>query len=116
MMLNKGVHGRERILARNTVELMVADHLTPQQKAQSEWWPGMWDHRGWGFGVSMVTRRDEIWAVPGRFGWDGGYGTSWATDPAEGMVALLMTQRAGLPQFSDVYRDFWTLTYGAIED
>jgi len=39
------------------------------------------DTRGWGFGVSIVTRRDQVSAVPGRFGWDGGYGTSWASDP-----------------------------------
>lgn len=64
----------------------------------------------------MVTRRDDVWAVPGRFGWDGGYGTSWASDPAEDMVAILMTQRAGFPLASGVYLDFWTSVYQAIDD
>lgn len=54
--------------------------------------------------------------VPGRFGWDGGYGTSWSSGPKEGMVAILMTQRLGFPLFSSVYLDFWTLAYQAIGD
>jgi len=116
MMLNKGAHGHGRILSRSTVDLMIRDHLSPQQKAASTVLPGMWDHRGWGFGVGVITAQDEVWAVPGRFGWDGGYGTSWASDPGEDMVAILMTQRAEFPLFSRVYRDFWTSAYQAIDD
>jgi CubicO group peptidase (beta-lactamase class C family) len=116
MMLNKGTYGRTRILSRPSVELMTTDHLTPQQKAASSPLPGMWDHRGWGYGVCVVTSRDYVFAVPGRFGWDGGYGTSWASDPAEDLVAILMTQRAEFPLFSGVYRDFWTSVYQAIDD
>ena len=33
MMLNKGRHGRERILSRPSVETMTTDQLTPEQKA-----------------------------------------------------------------------------------
>ncbi len=54
--------------------------------------------------------------VPGRFGWDGGYGTSWFSDPKEEMVAILMSQRAEFPLFSRVYRDFWNSVYQAIDD
>ena len=117
MMLNKGRHGRERILSRPSVELMTTDQITPEQKAASDFFPGFWDSRGWGFGLSMITRRDDIAAVPGRFGWDGGYGTSWNSDPNEDLVGILMTQRvwdsAGLPA---VFVDFWTSAYQAIED
>jgi CubicO group peptidase (beta-lactamase class C family) len=75
------------------------------------------DSRGWGFGVSMVNKRDDLAAVPGRFGWDGGYGTSWSSDPKEEMVAILMTQRLwDSPSPPDVYLDFWTLAYQAIDD
>jgi CubicO group peptidase (beta-lactamase class C family) len=114
MMLNKGKYGRERILSRPSVELMTTDQLTPEQKAVSDFFPGFWDSRGWGFGVSMITRRDDVAAVPGRFGWDGGYGTSWSSDPKEDMVAILMTQR--LIQSADIYLDFWTSAYQAIDD
>ncbi len=116
MLLNNGKHGSERILSRPSVELMTTDHLTPEQKAVSGFFPGYWDSRGWGFGVSIVTRRDDVARVPGRYGWDGGYGTSWASDPAEDLVAILMTQRIGFPQASGVYLDFWTSAYQAIDD
>jgi len=53
-------------------------------------------------------------AVPGRFGWDGGLGTSWYSDPREDMVAILMTQR--LPPSSAIHNDFWTSVYQAIDD
>ena len=95
---------------------MTTDQLTPEQKAASGFFLGFLDNRGWGFGVSVVTRRDDVAAVPGRFGWDGGFGTSWASDPREEMVAILMTQRAGLPQSAGSMLDFWTSAYQAIDD
>jgi CubicO group peptidase (beta-lactamase class C family) len=117
MMLNMGKHGNERILSRLSVELMTTDQITPEQKAASPFFPGFWDSRGWGFGLSIITRRDDVAAVPGRFGWDGGYGTSGYSDPKEDMVAILMTQRvwdaAGTPT---LYLDFWTQAYQAIDD
>jgi CubicO group peptidase (beta-lactamase class C family) len=116
MMLNKGKHGSERVLSRPSVETMTTDQLTPEQKAVSGFFPGYWDSRGWGFGVSMVTRRDDVAAVPGRYGWDGGYGTSWSSDPKEDMVAILMTQRLAFPLSSGIYLDFWTSAYQTIDD
>jgi CubicO group peptidase (beta-lactamase class C family) len=116
MMLNKGRYGTVRLLSRPSVETMTTDQLTPAQKALSGLLPGDFDNRGWGFGVSIVTRRDDLAATPGRYGWDGGLGTSWSSDPGEDMVAILMTQRAGFPQFSGVYLDFWTSAYQAIDD
>ncbi len=114
MLLNGGKHGNQRILSRPTVEVMVTDQITPEQKAASPFFPGFWDNRGWGFGLSIVTRRDDIASSPGRYGWDGGYGTSWSSDPREGLVAILMTQR--LAESSDLHNDFWTSVYQAIDD
>ena len=116
MMLGKSVHGGERILARPSVELMTTDQVTPAQKAASPFFPGFWDNHGWGFGVSMITRLDDVAAVPGRFGWDGGYGTSWGSDPDEDMVAILMLQRRYDPIVATINADFWTLAYQAIDD
>src|SRR5262245_12902730 len=108
MLLAKGRHGNTRILSRLAVELMTTDHITAEQKAVSLFVPGFWDNRGWGFGVAIVTRRDELAAVPGRYGWDGGYGTSWCSDPSEDMVGILMTQRLwDSPKPPAVYLDFW---------
>jgi len=116
MMLHKGKLGGERVLSRASVEAMTTDQLTPEQKAVSGFFPGYFDTRGWGLGVSMVTKRDDVAASPGRFGWDGGTGTSWYTDPAEDLVAVLLTQRGGFPLESGVYLDFWTSVYQAIDD
>ena len=115
MMLSQGKHGNERILSRLSVELMTTDQLTPEQKAASSLISGFLDGLGWGFGVSVVTRRDDVAAVPGRYGWDGGLGTSWYSDPREEMVIILMTQCAWTsPSPPNVY--FWTLAYQAIDD
>jgi CubicO group peptidase (beta-lactamase class C family) len=116
MMLNKGKHGRERILSRLSVELMTTDHITPEQKAVSPFFPNFWDKRGWGFGLSMITRRDDLADVPGRFGWDGGYGTSFYADPKEDMAGILLTQRLWDPTFLAILSDFWTQAYQAIDD
>jgi CubicO group peptidase (beta-lactamase class C family) len=117
MMLNKGKHGREHVLSRASVEVMTTDQITPQQKAASDFFPGFWDSRGWGFGLAVTTKRDRLSAVPGQFGWDGGYGTSWRADPQEDMTGILLTQvvwdSASGP---NVYHDFWTVAYQAIED
>jgi CubicO group peptidase (beta-lactamase class C family) len=117
MMLSQGKHGNERILSRLSVETMTTDQLTPEQKAVSGLVPGSFDSRGWGFGVSMITRRNDVAAVPGRYGWDGGMGTSWYSDPREEMVTILMTQRVWTsPSPPDVCLDFWTSAYQAIDD
>jgi CubicO group peptidase (beta-lactamase class C family) len=115
MMLNKGKYKDKRILSRLSVEVMTNDQLTFDQKADT-FFPGYFDSHGWGFGVSIITKRDDISAVPGRFGWDGGLGTSWWSDPQENMVAILMTLRSEFPLISGVYLDFWTSLYQAIND
>ena len=115
MLLNKGRHGCERILARPSVELMTSDQLTPAQKAAASLFFG--DSSGWGFGVSVVTKRTDLSVVPGRFGWDGGIGTSGHSDPSEDLVGILMTQRhMDSPSPPRVFQDFWTSAYQAIDD
>lgn len=68
--------------------------------------------------MSIVTGRDDLAAVPGRrYGWDGGYGTSWYVYPKEDMVGILMTQHLmNSPSAPGVYLDFWTSAYQAIDD
>jgi CubicO group peptidase (beta-lactamase class C family) len=115
MMLDKGRHGSERILSRPSIELMTTDQLTPEQKAGAGVFLG--EHSSWGFGVAINTRRDNLWAVPGRFGWDGGLGTSGYSDPTEDLVGILLTQRMmESPKPPPVFVDFWTSAYQAIDD
>ncbi len=115
MMLDGGVYGTERILKKETVAEMTTDQLTKGQKAVSGFYPGFWDTRGWGLGLAIVTAPDQYSAQPGRFGWDGGLGTSWCSHPAEDLVAILLTQRTWTsPVQPAVCADFWRETYEAI--
>lgn len=116
MMLNNGQHGGERILSRLSVEAMTTDQLTLGQKAASPSIPIFLDGRGWGLGVSIITRRDDVASVPGRYGWEGGLGTSWGADPTEEMTAILMTQRLASAESPRIDLDFWTSVYQAIDD
>jgi CubicO group peptidase (beta-lactamase class C family) len=114
MMLDKGRYDGGRILSRPSVELMTTDHLTPAQKAGNEIFLGS---GGWGFGVAVGSRRDDLATRPGRFGWTGGLGTTAYTDPAEDLVGVLLTQCAmASPQHPRVFQDFWTTAYAAIDD
>jgi CubicO group peptidase (beta-lactamase class C family) len=118
MLLHGGTANGERILSRPAVETMTTDQLTPQQKAATTpFVPGFFDSHGWGFGVSVVTRRTTISDTVGKYGWDGGLGTCWANDPAEEMITILMTQQAwASPTPPAICRDFWTAAYQAIDD
>jgi CubicO group peptidase (beta-lactamase class C family) len=117
MMLNNGKHAGGRILSRASVEVITTDQLTPDQKAVSGLGPNFFDNHGWGFGVSVVTRRVDLAGSVGTFGWSGGLGTTWWTDPREELVGVLLTQRAWTsPVPPDVCRDFWTLAYQAVDD
>ena len=89
LLLNGGVHKDRRLLSGESVELMTTNHLTPEQMAGGG--PAL-AGRGWGFGMAVVTAPDEVSPVPGRYGWDGGYGTSWFNDPNRNLAAIAMTQ------------------------
>lgn len=114
MMRDRGRHGRESILSPASVELMTSDQVTPKQLEGAELFFGT--NRSWGFGMAVDTRRDDLFRTPGRFGWDGGFGTSMYIDPAKGVIGILLTQRLmDSPMPPPVYRDFWTLAYAAVE-
>jgi len=117
MMLVKGAYRGERILSRPSIELMTMDHLTPEQKVASPFFENFWDSHGWGLGMGIITARNDVAEVPGRFGWDGAFGTSWYVDPKEELVGVLMTQRRpDRPALPPVVLDFWTSAYQLIED
>jgi CubicO group peptidase (beta-lactamase class C family) len=116
MLLNHGRLGEIRLLSRPAVALMTGDQLTPAQKEAAHFIPGFFDDQGWGFGMAVQTRRTGLGTV-GRYGWAGGFGTSWANDPAEGLIGILMTQASFTsPTPPAVHQDFWTMAYAAIDD
>jgi CubicO group peptidase (beta-lactamase class C family) len=125
LLAGGALHG-ERVLSRPSVTLMTSDQLTPAQKVVAGYWrENYFDDIGWGFGMSVRTRRAHVgpWPVScpplasvGSYGWPGFYGTAWYNDPAEDMTTILMIQRSPAPPGLPILFDFWTAAYQAIDD
>lgn len=116
MLLGGGTYRGARILSRSSVSLLTSDQLTDGQKAVSGLSLGDFDDTGWGFGVSVVTRRTAYHSA-GSYGWSGGLGTTWYNDPAENLITILLTQRAMTSHLPPaIFRDFWTTAYQALDD
>jgi CubicO group peptidase (beta-lactamase class C family) len=91
LLLNRGVHEGHRLLSERSVELMTTNHLTPEQIAGGG---PILDGEGWGYGMGVSVKPDEVSPSPGRYGWAGGYGTTWFNDPHRELVAMAMAQAA----------------------
>ena len=113
MLLDGGRAGDRRILSERAVRLMTTDHLSATQRADGALFL---EGQGWGFGGSVdVAPRtaDEVWVVPGRYGWVGGSGTAAHVVPATGTVAVLLTQREmGGPSSTPFLHAFWRYAAG----
>jgi CubicO group peptidase (beta-lactamase class C family) len=107
MMLNGGSLGSARVLSPESVASMTTNQIVADEKRESQLFLG--STRGWGFGLSVFTGFDDPQAKPNRFGWDGGYGTSWYSDPQAQLTGILLTQRVmDSPKPPPVFTDFWT--------
>ena len=83
---------RERgagLLSARAYDLLTTNVLTPEQIGGGGF---VLSGRGWSHGMSVTVTPDEVSETPGRYGWEGGYGTSWFNDPATGRIAILLTQ------------------------
>ena len=115
MLLAGGTGNGRRVLSRASVELMTRNHLSAAQRADAPIFFG--ENAGWGFGMRVFLERTDLWANPGRFGWDGGRGTTGHADPAEALVDVLLTQRhMDSPVAPRVFSDFWTSAYQSLSD
>jgi CubicO group peptidase (beta-lactamase class C family) len=104
-----------RVLSRPSVDAMVTNQLTPHQLAASA--PDPSGALGWGFGLGVTIARTGPTRLPGSYGWDGGLGSSWANDPAEDLIGILLTNEAFTsPTVPPVVQDFWTCAYAAVAD
>jgi CubicO group peptidase (beta-lactamase class C family) len=105
--------GGANLLSPESVRLMTVDRMTAADRAENEMFVG--DHSGWGL-MMAVPAADGSTGVPGGFGWEGGTGTSWRTDPTVGLTGILLTQRAVTsPRPSAVITDFWASAYAAVD-
>jgi len=64
----------------------------------------------------LVPAADGSTGVPGGFGWEGGSGTTWRTDPSTGLTGILLTQRMMTsPEPPELVTEFWTAAYVSID-
>lgn len=112
-LLAGGTHDGVRLLGRTSVAAMTTNQLTAEQLATCS--PSPDGSVGWGFGVGVELRNIGPARPPGTYGWDGGLGSSWANDPSEGLVGVLLTNQAwASPVPPPAFTDFWTCVYAAL--
>jgi CubicO group peptidase (beta-lactamase class C family) len=113
MLLAGGRHPDGRILSQASVKAMTANHLTPAQRGGGR--IILDEGRGWGYGMAVVVDPNTDGLTPGAYGWNGGLGTSWFSDPSTDLVVILLTQR--MFESADpppVHSDFWKAAYRAL--
>jgi CubicO group peptidase (beta-lactamase class C family) len=115
-MLRGGGRARgRRLLSRASVTAMTTDHLSAEQRTVAGPHPS--GDQGWGYGVGVWTAPAGTTLSPRSYGWDGGLGSTWANDPAEELVGILLTnQMFTSPALPPVCQDFWTCAYAALDD
>jgi CubicO group peptidase (beta-lactamase class C family) len=111
LLRDHGAHRGERLLSAKSVDLMTTNHLTPQQADTAGL---LLEPKGWGYGMAVAAVPDEFSATPGRYGWDGGYGTVWFNDPHRDLVAMALTQTSDF-LFNGGRTEFLTLALRAAD-
>ena len=106
LLLAGGVHGGTRLLSEQSVASMTTNHLTPEQIASGGFFL---DGSGWGYGVAVTVQDDEV-SGPGRYGWSGGFGTTWFNDPHEGLTLIVLSQVSDL-LWNGALTEFGKLAY-----
>lgn len=87
LLTGGGVVDGQRLLSHEHVRMMTSDQVPLPNKTPDSFFPGFWDHTGWGFGVAVETEGRHR----GRYGWSGGLGTDFFVDP-DGTIGILLTQ------------------------
>lgn len=105
------------LLSERSVALMQQETTTARDRAENPWFFG--DHSGWGLMMSVPATGVDQTSVPSGtargYGWEGGSGTIWRTDPATGLTGILLTQRMMTsPEPTAVAKDFWSFAYAAL--
>jgi CubicO group peptidase (beta-lactamase class C family) len=96
------------LLPAGAVAQMTTDALTAEQRTAASAFLG--PGRSWGLQVAVDVEPVVPGATPGRWGWDGGTGTSAWVDPGRELVAVLLTQRM-MTGPTDGPAEFWRALY-----
>lgn len=106
MLLRGGRGPRGRVISAASFDLLGTDQLAGAADAMAHEF--LEPDVGWGLGagVDRVARFDG--SHPGRFGWDGGTGTSLWVDPEAGVGGVVLTRQGmGSPEPPDYLDAFW---------
>jgi CubicO group peptidase (beta-lactamase class C family) len=104
LFTGRGVVAGERVLSEASIDALLRDRLTTEQRSSSG--PFFTGGSSWGFGMA-VPAADGPADAPAWFGWDGGAGTTWRTDRRSGLTTVLFTQRAMIsPEPPTLFTDF----------
>ena len=115
MLLAGGTHGGQRLLSAASVKAMMTDHLTAAQRTDPEAEVILTKGRGWGYGLSVISQAVPQGPAAGAISWCGGLGTSWISDPAKDLTAILLTQREfESPDPPAIHKEFWSAAYKAL--
>jgi CubicO group peptidase (beta-lactamase class C family) len=115
MLLAGGAHGGKRLLSAASVKAMMTDHLTTAQRTEPEAEMILTKGHGWGYGLSVISQAVPRGPPVGAVGWCGGLGTSWISDPATDLTAILLTQREFEgPDPPAIHKEFWSAAYRAL--
>jgi CubicO group peptidase (beta-lactamase class C family) len=114
MMLSQGKVRNRQVLSAQSVEAMTRDQIPQDVKARSQFVPGFWDLRGWGYALSVIRKHE--FGEPRGCGWDGGYGTVAYWDQKSGAIVLLFSQRLFEgPTYSEIFHEFFSGAYAALD-
>lgn len=106
MLLRGGRGTRGPIISAPSFQVMTTDTLGERARTMAREFlePDM----GWGLGVGIDTSSRYPTSHAGRFGWDGGTGTSLWVDPASGVGGVLLTRQGfGTPEPPEYLDAFW---------
>jgi CubicO group peptidase (beta-lactamase class C family) len=113
MLVARGRHDGQQLLSEAAVEAMTSDHLTEAQRASASLFLGA--HAGWGYCMTAPGPSRAELPAPSGYGWNGGTGTVWSTDPENGLTGILLSTRAMTsPEPPAHFVDFWDAAYGAL--
>jgi CubicO group peptidase (beta-lactamase class C family) len=113
-LINDGRYANGYLLSRKSIALMTASHL-PAAFLPTRMGPTM---RGYGMGVQVVPSMAQTTYLntPGQYAWGGASTTIFYIDPAEGLIAILMTQVASRLGWRLMTEIFPNLVYQALVD
>jgi len=108
------VSGGGGLLTPGSVEAMTTNRMTEGQRAVAA--PFLDAGHGWGYGMAAPVAGVPEPGIPCGFGWEGGTGTTWRSDPATGLSGILFTQRSmESPEAPQLYQDFWTCARQSVD-